>query len=64
MWGKQRKDEVLIDVDDIALGRVTKLRWNEQAAWIWSAEKVHEAIVDDDVFGLAQQIAAAGAHRT
>ena len=63
VWGKQRKDEVLIDVDDVALGHVTKLRWNQQADWIWSAEKVHDAIVSDDVFELAQEIAAAGAHR-
>jgi hypothetical protein len=26
VWNKQRKDEVLIDVDDVALGHTTKLR--------------------------------------
>jgi site-specific DNA recombinase len=28
VWNKQRKTEVLIDVDDVALGHETKLRWN------------------------------------
>ena len=34
VWSKQRKDEVLIDVDDVALGHTTKLRWNDSASWI------------------------------
>ena len=29
VWNKQRKDEVLIDVEDVALGHTTKLRWND-----------------------------------
>ena len=36
VWNKQRKDEVLLDVDDVALGHITKLRWNEAGKWIWS----------------------------
>ena len=31
VWNKQRKDEILIDVDDVALGHVTKMRWNDNA---------------------------------
>ena len=31
VWNKQRKDEVLIDVDDVALGHETKMRWNDTA---------------------------------
>lgn len=27
VWGRQRRDEVLIDVEDVALGHATKLRW-------------------------------------
>jgi site-specific DNA recombinase len=26
VWNKQRKDEVLIDVDDVALGHQTRMR--------------------------------------
>lgn len=29
VWNKQRKDEVLLDVEDVALGHQTKMRWNE-----------------------------------
>lgn len=36
VWNKQRKDVVLIDVDDVALGHVTKQRWNAEDEWIWS----------------------------
>jgi Recombinase len=34
VWNKQRRDEVLIDVDDVALGHQTKLRWNQPDQWI------------------------------
>jgi site-specific DNA recombinase len=41
VWSKQRKDEVLIDVNDVALGHTTKLRWNQTSIWIWSEKLVH-----------------------
>ena len=47
VWNKQRKDEVLIDVDDVALGHATKQRWNEPGKWIWSEQPVHEPLIDD-----------------
>ena len=34
--GTSSKDEVLIDVEDVALGHTTKLRWNETGKWLWS----------------------------
>jgi hypothetical protein len=42
---KQRKDEVLIDVADVALGNVTKMRWNDASQWIWSDEVTHPPII-------------------
>lgn len=54
VWNKQRKDEVLIDVDDVALGHQTKMRWNATSEWIWSAEPMHEAIVSREQFEAAQ----------
>jgi hypothetical protein len=45
VWNKQRKDEVLVDVDDVALGHVTKMRWNDADQWITSAEPTHEPLV-------------------
>jgi site-specific DNA recombinase len=54
VWSKQRKDEVLIDVEDVALGHMTKLRWNDSAVWIWSAKIVHPPIIGPEIFGQVQ----------
>jgi site-specific DNA recombinase len=54
VWSKQRKDEVLIDVDDVALGHMTKLRWNDSATWIWSDKVVHPPIIDRETFEQVQ----------
>lgn len=45
VWARQRKDEVLLDVDNVAAGHVTKQRWNSAADWQWSKEPAHEAII-------------------
>ncbi|GLW13163.1 hypothetical protein Misp01_82910 [Microtetraspora sp. NBRC 13810] len=29
VWNRQRKDEVLLDVEDVTLGHTTKQRWND-----------------------------------
>ena len=54
VWNKQRKDEVLIDVEDVALGHTTKLRWNESGKWIWSDKAVRSRIIDRETFGQVQ----------
>jgi site-specific DNA recombinase len=54
VWNKQRKDEVLIDVQDVALGHTTKLRWNDSANWVWSEKIVHPPIIDRETFGQVQ----------
>lgn len=54
VWNKQRKDEVLVDVEDVALGHVTKQRWNDKDDWIWSAEPTHEALVSRELFDAVQ----------
>lgn len=54
VWNKQRKDEVLIDVDDVALGHVTKQRWNAENEWIWSSEPTHDSIVIRELFDAAR----------
>jgi site-specific DNA recombinase len=65
VWNKQRKDEVLIDVEDVALGHETKMRWNTPDKWVWSADQVHEALIDPETFEHAQQVLAAhGTGRT
>ncbi len=56
VWNKQRKDEVLVDVDDVGLGHVTKMRWNDADEWITSAEVTHEALVTRELFDSVQSM--------
>ncbi len=62
-WNKQRKEEVLIDVNDVALGHQTRLRWNTRDSWIISPKQMHEAIVDEDLFKQTQIAMQARRHR-
>ncbi|GHE40257.1 hypothetical protein GCM10017673_48300 [Streptosporangium violaceochromogenes] len=59
VWNRQRKDEVLIDVNDVALGHMTKLRWNDSGSWIWSQQPSPEALVDDETFSQVQALLTA-----
>lgn len=59
VWNKQRKDEVLIDVEDVALGHVTKMRWNDKDTWVWSTDPVHEPLIDTETFQRTQDVLAA-----
>jgi site-specific DNA recombinase len=59
VWSRQRKDEVLIDVHDVALGHMTKMRWNERGKWIYSDEPAHPPIIGDDTFARAQELLTA-----
>ncbi|RSN61941.1 recombinase family protein [Actinomadura sp. WAC 06369] len=56
VWNKQRKDEVLLDVNDVALGHTTKQRWNDREQWVWSEQQAHEPLVSVDEFERAQEI--------
>ena len=59
VWNRQRKDEVLLDVHDVALGHTTVMRWNDEGQWIFSDQIVHPPIIDTETFGQAQQLLAA-----
>jgi hypothetical protein len=63
VWNKQRKTKILIDVEDVALGHETKMRWNPTREWIYSTARAHEPLVDDDTFEQVQIRLAAGARR-
>jgi site-specific DNA recombinase len=62
VWNRQRKDEVLLDIDDVALGHITKQRWNTTDKWIISEQIVHPTIIDDATFRQVQEILAARGH--
>ncbi|MFB9238719.1 recombinase family protein [Plantactinospora siamensis] len=65
VWNKQRKDEVLLDVNDVALGYETRMRWNDKDSWVWSDTVAHPPLVTVNDFELVQTImAASGRGRT
>ena len=55
-WAKQRRDEVLLDEHNVALGLTSKLRWNDPADWIHSPEPTHTPLISTDLFDQTQQI--------
>lgn len=59
VWNGQRKDEVLIDVRDVALGHMTKMRWNDQDQWIYSDDPAHPATIDQETFRRAEELVTA-----
>lgn len=63
VWNKQRTEEVLIDVNDVALGHTTVMRWNPAEKWITSAAIAHAPLVDQDTFDQVQQILAGRGRR-
>lgn len=47
VWAKQRRHEDLLDVNDVAAGHVTRMRWQPADEWI-EGQANHEALVDAD----------------
>jgi site-specific DNA recombinase len=60
VWNKQRKDEVLIDVEDVAQGHETVMRWNSESDWIWSPQIVHTPLISIETYEQIRLIAATG----
>src|SRR3954466_8127849 len=50
-----RTDEVLIDVEDIALGHENRHRWNDPSDWVWSKTESHTPLISTDLYERAQQ---------
>ncbi|MFF2848890.1 recombinase family protein [Streptomyces sp. NPDC058001] len=50
VWNKQRREESLIDVEDVALGHETHQKWNPRDAWVFSDKIVHQPLVAPQVF--------------
>ncbi|GAA4931127.1 hypothetical protein GCM10023224_08760 [Streptomonospora halophila] len=47
---------VLVDVNDVALGYTTKLRWNDKDQWVVSDNLVHDPLVSDEDFEHVQRL--------
>lgn len=63
VWNRQRRDEVLVDVEDVAAGYESRMRWNDASEWVWSAEQTHEPIISSEDFDRVRAQMAAGMHR-
>ena len=63
VWNRQRRDEDLLDVDDVAAGYQTRMRWNDRSEWIMSSDQTHEAIVTAETFAAASAQRATGHER-
>lgn len=63
VWNRQRREEVLVDVEDVALGHDTKLRWNDRAEWVWSRDVTHEPLITAERFAAVQGHLGMGANR-
>jgi hypothetical protein len=54
VWGRQRRDEVLLDVNDVAAGHVTRMRWNNPDRWTWSTHFTHQPLIDQATYRAVQ----------
>jgi site-specific DNA recombinase len=59
VWGRQRREEVLFDVEDVAAGHRTKMCWNTEQSWVRSEELAHEPIISAQAFEAARRRGAA-----
>ncbi len=50
VWAKQRREEVLLDVEDVSAGHPTVMRWNAEEQWVWSTAPSHEAPISMETF--------------
>lgn len=64
VWGRQRRDEVLVDVEDVAAGHRTRMRWNDEDSWIRSPDVAHEPLISPELFEDARARRAANARAT
>ena len=64
VWGRQRRDEVLVDVEDVAAGSRTLLRWNDEEAWVRSPGLAHEPLIAPELFESARARRAANGRTT
>jgi site-specific DNA recombinase len=64
VWNRQRTDEVLLDVENVALGHTSKMRWNSADKWVHSEQQAHPKIIDKEDFEHAQATLAGRGSKT
>ena len=58
VWNRQRRDEVLLDVRDVAAGYTSRMRWNDPGQWVWSQQPAHAPLIGRETFDAAQRLIA------
>lgn len=58
VWAKQEKVERLIDPDDVAAGNQTRFKWRPEDQWVRTDERIHPALVSDELFTTVQGLMA------
>ncbi len=48
VWAKQRRHEGLLDLDDVAAGNITRMRWQPPDQWI-EGPATHQALIEPDI---------------
>jgi site-specific DNA recombinase len=64
VWGRQRRDEVLVDVEDVAAGHRIRFRWNDEDAWVRSPGLAHDPLITPQLFEAARARRAANGRTT
>ena len=54
VWNRQRRDEILLDIDDVAAGYTSRMRRNESDGWVWSEQPAHETLISKETFDATQ----------
>ncbi|GIM97138.1 recombinase family protein [Paractinoplanes toevensis] len=55
VWNRVRTDEVLIDIDDVALGHENRRCWNDPSQWVWSRSESDTSLISPDRYARAQE---------
>jgi site-specific DNA recombinase len=56
VWGRQPRQERLLDPERLADGYVTAQDWADPDAWIRSTDRSHDPLIDDETFERAQAV--------
>ena len=54
VWNRQRRDEILLDVDDVAAGYTSRMTRNDPDGWIWSEQPAHQPLIPKETFDATQ----------
>jgi hypothetical protein len=63
VWGKQRRFEELLDLNDVSAGHVTRMRWRASSEWIEATTPRTQALVDEATLVAVANRIGGGARR-